>query len=185
MSDDLGPVLLARARRAIAGRLGRQPPVTADHPALAQPGAVFVTLTQGGSLRGCIGSLQAWQPLAADLDANALAAAFHDPRFPPLDAAELPRTRIEVSLLTTPEPLAFRDQEDAIRQLRPGVDGVILEFQGHRGTFLPQVWESLTEPHLFFSHLKRKAGLPAEFWSPEVRIHRYQVRKWKEADPTA
>ena len=185
MSENLGPVLLARARNVIAGQLGRSPIPASDHPALAEPGAVFVTLTQCGNLRGCIGSLQAWQPLAADLEANALAAAFRDPRFPPLEATELPRTRIEVSLLTPPEPLSFRNQEDAIRQLRPGVDGVILEFQGHRGTFLPQVWESLTEPHLFFSHLKRKAGLPADFWSPEVRIHRYQVQKWKEADPTA
>jgi uncharacterized protein len=185
MTDSLGTALLARARNAIAGELGRPLQAEPDHPALEQPGAVFVTLTQNGELRGCIGSLEAWQPLATDVRTNAQAAAFRDPRFPPLAAAELPTTRVEVSLLSPPEPLPFTSQEDAINRLRPGVDGVILEYQGHRGTFLPQVWDNLSERHVFFAHLKRKAGLPSEFWSPAIKLYRYQVQKWKETETTA
>jgi AmmeMemoRadiSam system protein A len=180
MNDALGEALLTRARNAIAAALGQPAAREPDHPALQEPGAVFVTLTQEGELRGCIGSLQARQPLAADVRANAQAAAFRDPRFPPLSAAELATTRIEVSLLTTPEPIAFTNQDDAIRSLCPGVDGVILEYQGHRGTFLPQVWDTLPERHLFFAQLKRKAGLASDFWSPAIKLYRYRVQKWQE-----
>ncbi len=180
MNDDLGLALLTRARNAIATELGQPTANEPEHPALREHAAVFVTLTQKGELRGCIGSLQAWQPLDTDVRANARAAAFRDPRFPPLTVAELPVTRVEVSLLTAPTPMAFVDQEDAIGQLRPGIDGVILEYDGHRGTFLPQVWESLSERHVFFTHLKHKAGLPADFWAPDVKLYRYEVQKWKE-----
>jgi AmmeMemoRadiSam system protein A len=181
MDDDLGKALLIRARNAIAGELGQPGAAEPDHPALREHGAVFVTLSQGGQLRGCIGSLQAWQTLDTDVRTNARAAAFRDPRFARLTVAELPTTRVEVSLLTTPTPITFADQEDAIQQLRPGQDGVILEYNGHRGTFLPQVWESLSERHAFFTHLKHKAGLPADFWAPGVKLQRYEVQKWQES----
>ena len=178
--DDLGEALLVRARNAIAGRLGEPPrPETAD-ARLAQPGATFVTLTQDGSLRGCMGSLEAKQALDEDVRANARAAAFRDPRFEPLRHDELARTRVEVSLLSAAEPLSCADEEEARRLLRPGRDGVILEYGHRRSTFLPQVWQSLAEPQRFLAELKRKAGLPADFWHPDLRLWRYEVQKWKE-----
>jgi hypothetical protein len=178
----LGQALLIRARNAIAAELGGPPQAEPDHPALAQPGATFVTLTQAGQLRGCIGSLEAWRPLDADVRENAKAAAFRDPRFDPLSRDELDRTHVEVSLLTPAVPLEFSDEADAVRQMRPGIDGMIFECRGRRGTFLPQVWESLPDPQMFFAHLKQKAGFAPGFWSPEVRLYRYEVQKWKEAE---
>ena len=180
MTDALGRALLVRARNAIAGEFGVAPLPEPDDPALGQPGAVFVTLTQDGELRGCIGSLEAHRPLDADVRSNARAAAFRDPRFAPLAEDELARTRVEVSLLTPAVPIEFADEDDAVRALRPGVDGVILEWRGRRGTFLPQVWASLPERRSFFAHLKQKAGLPADFWAPDVKLDRYEVRKWQE-----
>ncbi len=176
----LGTALLARARNAIVAEFGRVPAPEPDHPALAQAGATFVTLTQGGELRGCIGSLEAWRPLEQDVRANARAAAFRDPRFMPLVEEELELTRVEVSLLQPAVAMSFSSEDDAVGQLRPGIDGVILESGTHRGTFLPQVWESLPEPRQFMAHLKQKAGLPPDFWSPDVRLSRYEVQKWKE-----
>lgn len=180
MDDRLDRALLIRARNAIAGEFGIPPQPEPDHPALHEPGAAFITLTQQGQLRGCIGSLEAWRPLNEDVKANAKAAAFRDPRFPPLDREELERTRVEVSLLTPAKPMTFVDEADAIRQLRPGIDGMIFECNGRRGTFLPQVWESLPDRHDFFHHLKQKAGFFPDFWSPGVRLYRYEVQKWKE-----
>jgi AmmeMemoRadiSam system protein A len=142
--------------------------------------ASFVTLTQGGELRGCIGSLEAHRPLGEDVSHNARAAAFSDPRFAPLTADELARTRIEVSLLSTPKQLAFADHADLIAKLRPREDGLILEFGGARGTFLPQVWDSLPDPEQFVAELKRKAGLPSSLSTARCRIQRYHVLKWKE-----
>ena len=149
-------------------------------PWLAEPGATFVTLTQHGQLRGCIGSLQAQRPLLDDVKSNAVAAALHDPRFLPLKAEELDITRVEVSLLTPAQPMSFRDEADALAQLRPNVDGVIFQYGGYRSTFLPQVWEQLPQPREFMAHLKHKAGLPPDFWSPDVKLSRYTVEKWKE-----
>jgi len=181
VAADPGPALLVRARNAIAAELGEPTQAEVAHPALALPGATFVTLTQNGALRGCIGSLQAHRPLDQDVRANAVAAAFHDPRFPPLTLAELPRTRVEVSLLTAPQPMTFSSEADALRQLRPNVDGIIFIAGQRRSTFLPQVWEQLPEPRQFMAHLKQKAGLPADWWSSEVQLQRYEVKKWKEA----
>jgi len=180
---DPGPTLLTLARNAISGRFGLPQLATEDSPELHQPGATFVTLTQRGDLRGCIGSLEAWRPLAQDVQANALAAAFRDPRFEPLTAAELPITRVEVSLLTPTEPMPFTSEADALHQLRPEIDGVIFTAGHRRSTFLPQVWEQLPDPASFMAHLKQKAGLPANYWGPDVRLERYTVKKWKEATP--
>jgi AmmeMemoRadiSam system protein A len=182
MDKAMGTALLVRARNAIAKHLGLAPQAEPDHPALAQPGATFVTLTQQGQLRGCIGSLEAWRPLGEDVESNARSAAFRDPRFPPLGEEELAHTRVEVSLLTPATPMQFSDESDAIRQMRPGIDGMIFECNGRRGTFLPQVWDSLPDPRDFFAHLKQKAGFSPDFWSPEVRLYRYEVQKWKEAE---
>ena len=176
----LGRALLARARNAIAGELGLPAGAEPDHAALAEPGATFVTLTEGGRLRGCIGSLEAWRSLDADVRANACAAAFRDPRFPPVSAAEWPAICIEVSRLAAPEEMTFADEAGALAQLRPAVDGVIFEAQGRRSTFLPQVWESLPDPAQFLAQLKLKAGLSPDYWSPQVRLYRYTVNKWKQ-----
>jgi len=182
-TSEKGRLLTTLARQAIAARFGQ----TVQRPTLPewlfQPGATFVTLTQGGQLRGCMGTLEAHRPLLEDLEQNALASAFGDPRFPPLDENELPHTRVEVSILSRPEPMHFRDEADVLAQLRPGVDGVILEAGWHRATFLPQVWEQLPDPAEFMAHLKRKAGLPANYWSDDVRLSRYTVEKYKEATP--
>lgn len=179
--DPLGYALLTIARKAIEKRFGAAVQQNvASHPDLARPGATFVTLTQDGQLRGCIGSLEAHRPLAADVAENAVAAAFRDPRFPPLQADELPRTRVEVSLLGVSEPMEIVDEADAIGQLQPGVDGLILSHGSRRATFLPQVWESLPDPRNFVAHLKVKAGLPADFWDDDIRLARYGVQKWKE-----
>jgi AmmeMemoRadiSam system protein A len=174
-----GAILLALARAAIAAGPEATPATPADAAWLDQPGACFVTLTQGGELRGCIGSLEAHRALRDDIIANARAAAWRDPRFPPLTSAELPRTRIEVSLLSPLQPLSFASEADARAQLRPGVDGVVLAYGARRGTFLPQVWEQLPDPATFMAHLKAKAGLDPHFWSETIQLYRYTVAKWK------
>ena len=159
---------------------GGAAPIFLEVDGLDAPGATFVTLTLDGELRGCIGSLEAHRPLKSDVRENAIAAAFRDPRFPPLTAAELPRVRVEVSLLSPPEPLGVSNEEELRHRLRPGVDGVIFRVGPRRATFLPQVWEQLPTPGLFMAHLKEKAGFPADYWSDDVRIERYGVHKWKE-----
>ena len=177
-----GTVLLGIARSAITEALGLPHAPLPQDDWLKQPGAVFVTLTRYGQLRGCIGSLEAHRPLVEDVWHNARAAAFDDPRFMPLQRNELADTRCEVSLLSHAEPIKFRNEADALGQLRPGTDGVIFEYGRHRSTFLPQVWDELPDPRQFMAHLKRKAGLPGDFWSDGIRLSRYTVTKWKELE---
>ncbi len=182
MHEEHGEVLLAVARNAIAVRLGVPGTDHDMHSWLHEPGATFVTLTQQGELRGCIGSLEPRRSLVEDVSGNAVAAATLDRRFAPLRAHELPRTRIEVSLLSAATDLQFDSEADALAQLRPAIDGVVLRFGQAQGTFLPQVWESLPQPGDFLAHLKHKAGLPADFWHEDIRLSRYSVTKWKEVD---
>ena len=137
--------------------------------------ASFVTLEKNGELRGCIGALEAYRPLAQDIVENAYAAAFEDPRFPPVREEELDKLEIHLSLLTPSEPLHFQSEQELIAQLRPGVDGLILAERGRRGTFLPSVWEQLPDPAQFLEHLKMKAGLPPGYWSDSVKIYRYET----------
>ena len=178
--DPLGLALLTVARNAIAARFNIAPLALATHPELNKNGATFVTLTQNGKLRGCIGSLQAYRTLVIDVTENAIAAAFRDPRFAPVKEDELPGTKLEVSLLDQAEPMSFNDEADATGQLRPGIDGLILSCGTHRATFLPQVWESLPDPVQFMAQLKLKAGLPSTFWDEKISLARYGVQKWKE-----
>ena len=175
-----GRVLIDIARGAIAEKFGgaRRPLPQEDW--LLRPGATFVTLTLDCDLRGCIGSLQAHRALAEDVRHNARAAAFDDPRFLPLTREEFAGVEVEVSLLTPPQPLDFADEADALAQLRPGMDGVIFEYGRYRSTFLPQVWEHFPQPRDFLAMLKRKAGLPDDFWDEEVRLARYSVTKYCE-----
>jgi AmmeMemoRadiSam system protein A len=177
-----GRILLRIARESVADALGLGAPGTYDEPWLREPGATFITLRWRGSLRGCVGSIQAYRPLFEDVWRNARASAFHDTRFPPLEPREYPDLSVEVSLLSPPEPMACSREEEALALLRPGVDGIILEYQRCRGTFLPQVWEQLPDPCEFLNQLKRKAGLRPGFWAPEVRLSRYTVLKWTEEE---
>ncbi len=180
LTEASGHTLLTIARNAIAQRFDQAILPVTPAPEHARPGATFVTLTQNGRLRGCIGSLEGYRPLATDVAANAVAAAFSDPRFEPLSADELPHTRVEVSLLSAAEPFEFSDEADALRRLRPGIDGLILTHGDRRATFLPQVWETLPEAQRFMTQLKLKAGLPADFWDERITLARYGVQKWKE-----
>jgi len=175
-----GRILLQLARNAIAEQFGQAKQNIPQADWLKQPGATFVTLTLHGQLRGCIGSLEAHRPLAEDVRRNAVASAFQDPRFAPLTAEEFADVAVEVSLLTPAQPMQFRDELDALTQLRPNVDGVIFEYGSYRSTFLPQVWENLAQPRQFLAMLKRKAGLPDDFWAEGVKLSRYTVEKWSE-----
>ena len=178
---DAGDILLPIARAAISSALGGHLQGAAqDAPWLLVHGACFVTLTQQGALRGCIGTLEAHRTLLQDVQANAVSAALRDSRFAPLTLAELPHTQIEVSVLSTPLALRFDSEAHALSLLRPGVDGVVFAFQQRRSTFLPQVWEQLPTAVQFMAQLKRKAGLPENFWAEGVQLSRYSVRKWQE-----
>lgn len=180
--DVRGEVLLPIARTAIARVLNVPHAADESAPWLAAHGACFVTLTQYGELRGCIGSLQAHRSLLADVKSNAVSAAMRDPRFTPLSTEELDITEIEISLLSPSQEMQVRDEADALAQLRPGVDGIIFEYDRYRSTFLPQVWESLAQPRDFLAMLRRKAGLPDDFWAEDVKLSRYTVTKWSEKE---
>ncbi len=171
--------LLDLAKRSIQHGLQTGRPVKidlADYPEeLTEPRATFVTLQINHQLRGCIGMLEAVRPLAEDIAENAFSAAFKDPRFPPLEARELEALEIHLSILTPAEPVSFSSEQDLLSQLRPGIDGLILQEGHRRGTFLPSVWESLPKPEQFLRHLKQKAGLPPDYWSNNIKIYRYQA----------
>jgi hypothetical protein len=141
-------------------------------------GAAFVTLKENGELRGCIGSLAASRPLDQDIAMNAFAAAFSDPRFNPVTADEVDELEISISVLTTPELMIFRSEEDLVSQLRPGIDGLILTEGRNRGTFLPSVWENYPERESFLNHLKMKAGLASNYWSGTLKVERYETVSW-------
>jgi AmmeMemoRadiSam system protein B/AmmeMemoRadiSam system protein A len=180
----LGRSLVGSARHTIASALGLAPaavPSLADHPALRAPGASFVTLHGAdGQLRGCVGRLEAVRALGEDVRANALAAAFEDRRFAPLRAVEWTGLQVEVSVLGRSEPIAVRSEAEALAALRPGIDGVILEWRSARATFLPQVWQQLPDAGAFIGALKRKAGLAADFWAADLRLSRYRVRSYAD-----
>jgi len=177
---DAGRTLLDIARGAIANGLGLSSvPVKRGHlPWLLQPGATFVTLHKDGKLRGCIGSLTATRAIGSDVASNARAAAFEDPRFAKLTREEWPHCAVEVSLLSAAKPIRFADEADLHAQIRAGEDGLILEYDGKRATFLPQVWEGLPDKRGFLLELLKKAGLPEDTRLARCRISRYRVRKF-------
>ncbi len=184
MNTERGETLLRLARRTIAEALGA--PAAGHEPAawLDEHGASFVTLTRCGELRGCIGTLIAERPLREDIAKNAHAAAFRDPRFLPVTHREFDGITVEVSLLSQLESVSFEGEAHLLSLLHPGQDGLLLEYGRQRGTFLPQVWEQLPEPVEFLSRLKQKAGLPADFWAHDIKVSRYTVTKWREAQAT-
>lgn len=184
LTPQQGERLLRLARQTIARRLGIDGGpnrVMIDDESLQQRCGCFVTLKLAGQLRGCIGNLEPVGPLAESVMRNAESAAFHDHRFAPLTPEELARVDIDISILTPAIRLEYQDGDDLCRQLRPGIDGVILQAGGARATFLPQVWEQLPDPADFLDHLCLKAGLPKSAWRgdrPEISI--YQVHSFSE-----
>lgn len=182
LPPDAGEILIPLAWAAIRSELGEDPAYPSDKPSwLLAPGASFVTLTEGRALRGCIGSLEARLPLGDDVRANAVAAAVRDPRFPPLDPAEIDQVAVEVSVLSPPSPLDVSGFSEAYEALRPGIDGVILEVgPRRRATFLPQVWDELPHPADFLRHLWLKAGVEPGVWHAGTRLDTYTVKAWQE-----
>lgn len=152
--------------------------ITQYDPILGAQGACFVTLHRQNQLRGCIGSLQVKQPLIEDVAINAYAAAFQDPRFPPMEKNEIDDLSIHISVLSKSESIDFSTEDDLLQKIRPGVDGLILMDRGHRGTFLPSVWDTLPEPRAFLRQLKLKAGLSEDYWSDSIQIERYTTESW-------
>lgn len=181
--NEQGKILLSIARAAISRALNIPCPsffTNGNTFWLSEPGATFVTLTENQELRGCIGSLYAYDPLIKDVSNNAVSAALHDPRFTPLKDSELDFVTIEVSLLSKLQPLNFSNEKEAVKQLRPGIDGIVLEYGPHRSTFLPQVWENFPQPQQFLAKLKSKARLSENFWTKGITLSRYTVSKWSE-----
>ncbi len=177
--------LLSLVRETISRHMRGEgpPPVDLDAlpESLTRDGASFVTLTKHGQLRGCIGSLEPRRPLVLDVCENALGAAFRDPRFPPVGSRELDDLHIEISILSIPQPLSYDGPGDLIAKLRPGVDGVVIERDWNRATFLPQVWEKLPDARQFLEHLCLKAFLPADAYRhPGLNVYTYQVEKFEE-----
>lgn len=181
LSAEAGRVLLAEARAAMAAQLG-QPALPAASAAawLRQPAATHVTLTLEGKLRGAAGAPPARQALCEDLRSNALAAAFHDPRFKAITMSELDALRIEVSVLSPLETLQWEDEAGALAQLRPGIDGVMVEYGHHRNLFLPQMWREFPDTALFVGNLKYKGGLPPDFWDATLTLRRFTAAVWRE-----
>ena len=176
--------LLDLARASIQYGLEHGNPIAVtlgNYPAhLQEQRACFVTLQIDHRLRGCIGSLEAHRPLVEDVADNAYAAAFRDPRFAPVSEIEYPQLQYHISVLNPPESMSFTSEQDLLKQIRPGIDGLVLSDRGYRGTFLPSVWESLPTAQEFLSHLKQKAGLPSDYWSDTLRVDRYTVENIEE-----
>jgi AmmeMemoRadiSam system protein A len=192
-SHNLGPeqgqLLVKLARHSLMERLGKQVPqskIDSLNAALADPCfqiscGTFVTLKINGQLRGCIGNLTSNESLVSGIRRNTINAAFHDPRFAPLSASELSLVEIEISILTEPQPLNYRDGADLLKKLRPDVDGVTICLGRASATFLPQVWEQLPDPQGFLANLCMKAGLAADAWkNRRLEVSTYQVQHFEE-----
>lgn len=187
LKKDERTFLLRIARESIVAAVQREKPPLIDldncSPVLSEEGASFVTLTirQSGDLRGCIGALEAYQPLVLDVQEHAIAAAMEDYRFRPLSIEEIRLIQIEISRLTSPQPLQYANPEELIQKLRPNIDGVILKYGRYRATFLPQVWEKLPEAEEFLTHLCFKMGLPGDSWrSMPLLASVYQVEEFHD-----
>lgn len=174
--------LLSLARRSIENGLCHDRPLVVDPadygPHLQGLRACFVTLHLAGELRGCTGTITPRSPLVASVCEHAFTSAFRDARFPPLRAAELEGLEISISVLSETEAIYFADESDLLAKIRPGIDGLILEERGCLATLLPSVWSSLPDPEHFLWQLKRKAGLPGDYWSPSIRVERYTTEEF-------
>jgi uncharacterized protein len=176
--------LIALARQSIELGLGgaaqaAMPEQSLPTP-LHEPRGSFVTLRIGKQLRGCCGNLRATRSLADDVWRNAWASAFADPRFSPLEDEEWPDVHLHISVLSPLESMAIKDEVELLATLRPGIDGLLLERDLSRATFLPDVWSDVPEPAEFVRHLKQKAGWPGDAWSPQIRVWRYTTESFGE-----
>jgi AmmeMemoRadiSam system protein A len=182
MSHVSGAVLLRLARQAIEASFAGRPVVVPPEPWLREPGAVFVTLRQrrDHALRGCIGSIEAREPLGDAIVTAAVGAAFRDPRFAPLVASELPFVHLDISVLSPLTPLPVTSEADAVAQLGRLRPGVVFHSGRRSSVLLPQVWASIADPAEFLQHLKMKAGLPASFWSPSVELSVFTCEEFAE-----
>jgi len=171
--------LLNLAKQSIRFGLDNNAPLpielTEFDPILREQRATFVTLKINEALRGCIGSLIAHKPLIVDLTFNAYRAAFSDTRFSPLKESEFDQLHFHISILTHPAPIKFKSEEDLIKQLRPNIDGLIMQDGNKSGTFLPSVWEQIPNPETFLKRLKVKAGLTQNYWSDNITMFRYEA----------
>lgn len=187
MSDEAGGSRLpAIARAAVAEALASGAlPAPSLHPAAGSMplAATFVTITKGGKLRGCMGTTVARRPLVDDVQSQARAAAFRDPRFPPVGSEELSELSFEVSVLGEPESLPAKSWDEACERVRPGQDGVIVRTAVGGALFLPQVWETFSAPSDFLDQLWKKAGLPHRYFEPDVRLSIFSVQKFSESVP--
>lgn len=185
LSSDHRKTLLNLARQAIKCRLskGEVLPGAPKEPVFYQQAATFVTLKKKGRLRGCIGSLEPVASLWKSVHDNALNAAFHDHRFPPLQSSELEQVEIDISILSPSSLLEYSDSSDLLKKLQPGVDGVILKDGSRRATFLPQVWNQLQSAEQFLGQLCQKAGLEETAWQDQrLEISVYQVLSFGEGE---
>lgn len=185
LSNEDKRILLEIARQSMESgvRQQRLPKLVMSDltPALNEDGAAFVTLTISGNLRGCIGALEAYQPLALDVQEHAVAAALEDYRFPPVRENELKKIQIEISRLTQPATMDYQDPEELLEKLRPGIDGVILTDGRRRATFLPQVWEKVANRISFLNQLCMKMGAEPDLWRKKhLEVSIYQVEEFHE-----
>jgi len=184
--ETIRQAMLTLGRESIEHGIETGAPLLRSDPsresALAETRTTFVTLRQAGELRGCMGSLEATSTLAESVARNAFQSAFEDPRFPPLPSRALVTLDIEISVLSELESMTIDSEADLLLELQPLVDGLVLEAGPYRSTFLPKVWEQLPEPREFLFALKRKAGLPGEYWSRDIRVYRYHTETFAESD---
>ena len=173
------PTLVAVAREAVrsglAGEQPASPELSSVPPALRAPAATFVTLRRRGELLGCIGTMQPRRPLVVDVAHNAAAAAFADPRLPPVTWDDYAEMSVKISVLGPLQLLPVRSRSELARAVRPGIDGLLVTSEGHRGTFLPSVWEQVSDPEEFLTLLWHKAGLQADEWPADLVVHRYRT----------
>ncbi|MBU1568631.1 MAG: AmmeMemoRadiSam system protein A [Proteobacteria bacterium] len=184
LSGEQGRLLLALVRKTLKHQfVGGDTTTKPDDPALLSSAATFVTLKISGNLRGCIGNLEPVGPIWEGIRDNAINAALNDPRFPALKPEELDKVHVDISILSSPQPLTYSDPEELLKKLRPGIDGVIVGDGRRSATFLPQVWQQLSDPQQFLGHLCRKAGLSERAWrEKKLEIQIYQVQCFAEED---
>lgn len=185
LTDQEGHYLLSVARKTIEQRLfnksEQEKAEAVQSSKFSEQRGTFVTLTSNNNLRGCIGHIVPQETLFEGIQVNAINAAFHDPRFPPLSKREWDRVKIEISVLTDPKPLPYTDANDLLNKLRSGVDGVIIKKDYYQATFLPQVWDQLPDKKEFLTHLCMKAGLAGDAWKKEkLEVSIYQVQAFEE-----
>jgi len=179
-ATELARYARARLRQTLGGPAASPPPGDWGK----EPGATFVTLRwRDGRLQGCIGSIEPRRAIVNDVAHNVVSAALHDPRGAPVGLSDVDELDVEVSVLSSLEPVSFRDEPSALAALRPGEDGVVFDASGKRATFLPAVWKSLPDPRAFLGELKKKAGLSPSYWGADVKLHRYRVERSVDRAP--